>query len=103
MFDDEDNNLSSFWFRANVGAQYKSDDLDGQVMLRIFAPEFGNTIEDKAYDKISANLYWANYKWALNDNNKLNLKFSFPLTLNLAYRVNALDNIQNTTYTTHRA
>lgn len=173
MFDDEDNNLSSFWFRANVGAQYKSENLDGQVMLRIFAPEFGNTIEGKAYDKISADLYWANYKWALNDSHKLNLKFghwktnwsessffgtyidvpltsrglessdkalngvevgwgfgisqlnvmlattdskwntgylrieedlkfSFPLTLNLAYRVNALDNIQNTTYTTHR-
>lgn len=173
MFDDDDNNLSSFWFRANVGAQYKSDDLDGQVMIRMFAPEFGNNIDGKSYDKITADVYYGNYKWKLNENNKLNLKFghwktnwsessffgtyidvpltsrglessdkahnalelgwgmgvsqlnvmlattdnkwntgylrveeqlkfSFPLTLNLAYRVNAIDPVQNTTYTTHR-
>ena len=39
---DEDNNFSSGWIRANVGGQYKSESLDGLIMLRIFAPEFGN-------------------------------------------------------------
>ena len=71
---DEDNNFSSGWIRANIGGQYKSENLDGTIMLRIFAPEFGNNIEGKSYDKILADLYWVNYKWALNDNNQLNLK-----------------------------
>ncbi|MCQ2106171.1 MAG: hypothetical protein MJZ26_10305 [Fibrobacter sp.] len=76
---DEDNNFSSGWIRANVGGQYKSDNLDGLIMLRIFAPEFGNKIKDgdgktTAYDKILADLYWANYKWNLGSNNMLNLK-----------------------------
>lgn len=76
---DEDNNFSSGWIRANVGGQYKSENLDGTIMLRIFAPEFGNKIKDgdgktTAYDKILADLYWVNYKWNLNDNNKMNLK-----------------------------
>ena len=51
-FSDDDNNLSSFWFRANIGGQYKSDNLDGQIMIRLFGPEFGNTIENKKYDKM---------------------------------------------------
>lgn len=76
---DEDNNFSSGWIRANVGGQYKSDNLDGLVMLRIFAPEFGNKIKDgdgktTAYDKILADLYWANYKWNPGANDMLNLK-----------------------------
>ena len=71
---DEDNNFSSGWIRANVGGQYKSDNLDGLIMLRIFAPEFGNKIDGKSYDKILADLYWVNYKWKLNDQNQLNLK-----------------------------
>ncbi|MCQ2103248.1 MAG: hypothetical protein MJY98_08505 [Fibrobacter sp.] len=71
---DEDNNFSSGWFRANIGGQYKSESLDGLVMLRIFAPEFGNNIDGKSYDKILADLYWANYKWNLGENDKLNLK-----------------------------
>ena len=71
---DEDNNFSSGWIRANVGGQYKSDNLDGLIMLRIFAPEFGNKIDGKSYDKILADLYWVNYKWNLNDQNQLNLK-----------------------------
>ena len=76
---DEDNNFSSGWIRANIGGQYKSDNLDGTIMLRIFAPEFGNKIKDgdgktTSYDKILADLYWVNYKWALNDDNQLNLK-----------------------------
>ena len=79
MFADRHNNFSSLWIRANVGAQYKSENLDGLVMLRIFAPEFGNTIKDgdgksKNYDKILADLYWANYKWNLGENDKLNIK-----------------------------
>ena len=71
---DDDNNFSSGWFRANVGGQYKSDNLEGLIMLRIFAPEFGNKIDGKMYDKILADLYWANYKWKLGENNTLNLK-----------------------------
>ena len=85
---DEDNNFSSGWIRANVGGQYKSESLDGLIMLRIFAPEFGNknvtdVTTDKdgntkatksAQDKILADLYWANYKWSLTDIDKVNLK-----------------------------
>ncbi len=85
---DKDNNFSSGWIRANVGGQYKSDNLDGTIMLRIFAPEFGNknvtdisTNEDgtvkstkSAQDKILADLYWANYKWQASDNDQVNLK-----------------------------
>jgi hypothetical protein len=71
---DEEHNFSSGWIRANVGGQYKSENLDGLIMLRIFAPEFGNKIEGKNYDKILADLYWANYKWNLGEKDKLNLK-----------------------------
>ncbi len=66
---DDNNNFSSGWIRANVGGQYKSESLDGLIMLRIFAPEFGNKLSDGAktsnYDKILADLYWVNYKWVL--------------------------------------
>ncbi len=179
MIADQDNNLSSFWIRANVGGQYKSDNFDGLVMLRIFAPQFGNYLSDgektSSYDKILADLYWANYKWTYGDHkynlkighwktdwsqsthfgtyidkaltarglwmrdyshnaiefgwetgvsqfnamvatrdNKFNSgyvrleedlnfnKVDFPLELKLAYRVNAIDNIQNTALLTHR-
>lgn len=85
---DEDNNFSSGWIRANIGGQYKSENLDGTIMIRMYAPEFGNkNVTDvttdadgktkttkSAQDKILADLYWINYKWALNDNNLLNLK-----------------------------
>ena len=71
---DEDNNFSSGWIRANVGGQYKSENLDGLIMLRIFAPEFGNKIDGKNYDKILADLYWVNYKWKLGESDMLNLK-----------------------------
>ena len=78
MVADDDNDFSSFWIRANIGGQYKSDNLDGLVMLRIFAPEFGNSLSDgnknKNYDKILADLYWVNYKWSISENNKMNLK-----------------------------
>ena len=76
---DEDNNFSSGWIRANIGGQYKSDNLDGTIMLRIFAPEFGNKVKDgdgktTNYDKILADLYWANYKWHASENDLINLK-----------------------------
>jgi hypothetical protein len=78
MIADDDNNLSSYWIRANIGGLYKSENFDAQVMLRIFAPQFGNKIKDgdgktTSYDKILADLYWANYKWNF-DTYKLNLK-----------------------------
>ncbi|MCQ2091676.1 MAG: hypothetical protein MJY85_03270 [Fibrobacter sp.] len=71
--------FSSGYIRANIGGQYKSENLDALIMLRIFAPEFGNKIKDgdgktTAYDKILADLYWANYKWKLGENDNLNLK-----------------------------
>lgn len=83
---DRDNNLSSFWIRANIGGLYKSENFDAQVMLRIFAPQFGNiNVTDatwdndnlkttkSAQDKILADLYWANYKWTYNSHT-FNLK-----------------------------
>ena len=87
MIADDDNNLSSLWIRANIGGQYKSENIDGLVMLRIFAPQFGNSnvteatidkngklqTKKSAQDKILADLYWVNYKWAF-ENAKLNLK-----------------------------
>ena len=138
MVADDSSNFSSLWVRANVGGQYKSENLDGLIMLRIFAPQVGN--------KILADLYWANYKWNF-ENYKLNLKIGhwktdwsqsthfgtyidkaltarglwmrdyshdlrfeedlkfnsldIPLELKLAYRVNAIDRIQNTAALTH--
>ena len=78
MIADRDNNLSSLWIRANIGGNYKSENFDALVMLRIFAPQFGNKIKDgdgktTSYDKILADLYWANYKWNF-ETFKLNLK-----------------------------
>lgn len=75
---DDDNNFSSGWIRANIGAQYKSESLDGLIMLRIFAPEFGEKLKDANgktinHDKILADLYWVNYKWNLGSD-LLNLK-----------------------------
>lgn len=70
---DDSTNISSGWIRANVGGQYKSENLDGTIMLRIFAPEFGNKIDGSNYDKILADLYWVNYKWKL-DADLINLK-----------------------------
>ena len=177
MIADTDNNLSSLWIRANIGGLYKSENFDAQVMLRIFAPQFGNKIKDgdgktTSYDKILADLYWANYKWnfatyklnlkighwktdwsqsthfgtyidkdltarglwmrdyahnalefgwqtgysnftamlATRDNKantgyiriEEDLKFDFPLEAKLAYRVNAVDVVQNTASITHR-
>lgn len=75
---DEDNNFSSGWIRANIGGQYKSENIDGLIMLRIFAPEFGNSLSNGTktsnYDKILADLYWVNYKWNVSDIDMINLK-----------------------------
>jgi len=67
-------NFNNGWIRANIGGQYKSENLDALIMIRAFAPEFGNKIDGKNYDKILADLYWVNYKWKLSENNLLNLK-----------------------------
>lgn len=67
-------NFSSGWIRANIGGQYKSESLDGTIMIRMFAPEFGNSISGKNYDRILADLYWVNYKWKLGETDKMNLK-----------------------------
>lgn len=71
---DDENNLSSAWIRANIGGQYKSENMDALLMIRMFGPEFGNKIEGKNYDKILADLYWVNYKLAFCTNDQLNLK-----------------------------
>lgn len=79
MYDNgTDDNLDGFWFRGNFGGAYKSDDFDGQITIRMYGAKFGNTVEvgsDKTskIDKIQADIYWGNYKWALGDD-KLNLK-----------------------------
>ena len=69
----ENDAFDSFWFRANFGGKYASEDMDAQVMIRMYGPKFGNTIEEKSYDKFLADLYWADYKWDLGAN-KLDLK-----------------------------
>ena len=68
-----DDGLESFWFRANFGGLYKSEDFDAQIMIRMFGPHFGNNIDGKNYDKFLADLYWGNYKYNLG-NHKFNLK-----------------------------
>lgn len=67
-------NIDKGWIRANIGGQYKSENLDATIMLRIFAPEFGNKIDGANYDKILADLYWVNYKWHPSANDQINLK-----------------------------
>ncbi len=67
-------NLDKGWIRANIGGQYKSENLDATIMLRIFAPEFGNKIDGQNYDKILADLYWVNYKWHPSYKDQINLK-----------------------------
>ena len=60
--------------RANVGVKYDSDNFNAVINLRIFSPAFGNTIDGKSYDKISADTYFANYKWD-TEYGKFNLQF----------------------------
>lgn len=72
-FHDDDTVLDEFWFRANFGGKYSSESMDAQINIRMFAPKFGNDIAGNTYDKITADVYWGNYKWDLG-NHKLNLK-----------------------------
>ncbi len=65
---DADNTLDNSFLRANIGGKYSSGDFDAVINLRIFSPAFGNKIKDgdgktTSYDKISADTYYANYKW----------------------------------------
>ena len=46
-----DDGLESFWFRANLGGMYKSENFDAQIMIRMFGPHCGNKINGKEYDK----------------------------------------------------
>ncbi|NLO24049.1 MAG: hypothetical protein GX116_06965 [Fibrobacter sp.] len=69
----ENPTLDDFWIRANLGASYKSEALDAVISIRMFGPTFGNTIDSKKYDKVMADLYWANYKWNLHGQ-KINFK-----------------------------
>ena len=71
---DADNTLDNSFLRANFGAKYDSDRLSAVINLRIFSPAFGNTIEDKNYDKITADTYYANYKWG-TEYGKFNIQF----------------------------
>lgn len=70
---DKDNNLDGFWFRANFGVKYSSDNFDGNVTIRMYAPAFGNTIDGSDYDKFQADTYFGNYKWNTGAG-KFNLK-----------------------------
>ena len=74
---DADNTLDNSFLRANVGGKYTSDDFEAVINLRIFSPAFGNknvtdaTLDQdgkikttkSAQDKISADTYYAKYKW----------------------------------------
>ena len=71
---DADNTLDNSFLRANVGGKFSSESFDAVINLRIFSPVFGNTIEDKNYDKILADTYYANYKWD-TEYGKFNFKF----------------------------
>lgn len=55
---DKDNNLDGFWFRANFGGSYSSDNFDAKVTIRMYAPNFNN-----GSDRFQADTYYANYKW----------------------------------------
>lgn len=80
VYDNEaDNTLDNSFLRANVGGKYSSDNFEAVINLRIFSPIFGNknvtdvTIDENgktkvtktAQDKISADTYYAKYKWSL--------------------------------------
>ena len=74
---DADNTLDNSFLRANIGGKYSSENFDAVINLRIFSPAFGNknvtdvTVDQdgnvktakSAQDKISADTYYANYKW----------------------------------------
>lgn len=80
VYDNEaDNTLDNSFLRANVGGKYSSDNFDAVINLRIFSPAFGNKVKDGdgktfSFDKISADTYYANYKWN-PEFGKFNLQF----------------------------
>ena len=75
---DADNTLDNSFLRANVGGKYVSDNFEAVINLRIFSPVFGyKNVTDAtldqdgklkttktAEDKISADTYYAKYKWS---------------------------------------
>ena len=74
---DADNTLDNSFLRANIGGKYSSDDFEAVINIRIFSPAFGYknvtdvTVDQDgnvkatktAQDKISADTYYAKYKW----------------------------------------
>lgn len=65
---DADNTLDNSFLRANIGGKYSSESFDAVINLRIFSPAFGNKVKDGdgknfSFDKISADTYYAKYKW----------------------------------------
>lgn len=56
---DKDNNLDGFWFRANFGGSYSSENFDAKVTLRMYAPNFNG-----GSDRFQADTYYGNYKWS---------------------------------------
>ena len=74
---DADNTLDNSFLRANIGGKYSSENFDAVINLRIFSPAFGNKnvtevavdqdgntkVTKSAQDKISADTYYAKYKW----------------------------------------
>ena len=74
---DADNTLDNSFLRANVGGKFSSDDFEAVINIRIFSPAFGYknvtdvTVDQDgnvkatktAQDKISADTYYAKYKW----------------------------------------
>ena len=65
---DADNTLDNSFLRANIGGKYTSGDFEAVINLRIFSPAFGNKVKDGdgknfSFDKISADTYYAKYKW----------------------------------------
>ncbi|WP_407456373.1 hypothetical protein [Fibrobacter sp.] len=67
FYDNEkENTLDNFWFRANIGGTYSSENFDAKVTIRMYAPHFNG-----GADKFQADTYYGNYKWATSG---LNLK-----------------------------
>jgi hypothetical protein len=65
---DVDNTLDNSFLRANIGGKYTSGDFEAVINIRIFSPAFGNKVKDGdgknfSFDKISADTYYAKYKW----------------------------------------
>ena len=65
---DADNTLDNSFLRANIGGKFTSGDFEAVINIRIFSPTFGNKVKDGdgknfSFDKISADTYYAKYKW----------------------------------------